>query len=163
MSLRAVLRAALAAIKTMAWRVIEVGGRAVLALVSVPTSGDAHPVECSEDLAAGTALSATSTAANPYELIRQLAGQIDVAPVDAIEKVGVPAARWIGAMSPVMIAKVLLATDQELADHIAGRRTIHGLLQYDAIAVADYVRATTSSRPKQSPTLNNMVGPLPAC
>lgn len=151
--LRAMIRDALASLKTMVWKMVEVGGRMILALVPSSPAPAVPEVESAEDLAAVPELVASPAAGNRYERIRQLAGQIDVAPADAIAAVGVPTASWLAAMSPLMISKVLCASDQELADHLASRKMIRGLLEYDQNTVADYVRRTTR-RPAESRTVD---------
>lgn len=151
--LRAMIRAALASLRTMIWKMVEVGGKVVLALVPGPPAAATHAVESAEDLAAVPELAASPMTGNRYERIRQLAAQIDVAPPAAIQAVGVPTAAWLAAMSPLMIAKVLCSSDQELADHLAGRKTIRGLLEYDQNTVTDYVRRTTQ-RPAETRTVD---------
>ena len=145
------LRQARASLRTMVWRVIEIAGKVVMTLVPGPSTA-ASPVESAEDLAGVPDMAPARSSGGRYEHIRALARQIDFAPADAIMAVGAPTASWLAAMPKVMIAKVLLATDEQIAEHMAGRRTIRGLLAYDPDTIKDYVRVT--SRPAESRTLD---------
>ena len=150
----AMIRSALASLRRIVWKVVEVGGKAILTLVPGPAA--AEPAPDFSDLAqVDDGPSPSARQSDRYERIRELARQIDVAPPAAIQAVGVATATWLAAMSPTMIAKVLVATDAELADHINGHRTIRGLLYYDKNSGSDYVRVT--QRPSQSRTIDGMV------
>lgn len=79
--------------------------------------------------------------AGKFQRIRDLAGAIATDRLDGIDISAVPdsTVAWLGAMDRGMLAKVICAKDEALADHIAGRRAIRGVLAADPASVDAYV------------------------
>lgn len=64
-------------------------------------------------------------------------------PVSQMLRPGVSAeaVAWIRALDPVKLARIMWSSDTALTEHLAGKRSIRGLLAYDREAIAAYVRA----------------------
>jgi len=75
--------------------------------------------------------------------IRPLIANFDAAGgPDVVAAGGVLVYRWLDAMPPAMRAKVLMATDDDIRSHLAGRASISGVVDFSEAAITDYVNAT---------------------
>lgn len=84
------------------------------------------------------------------ELARELIRNPETPPASVVRGVDPIAAVWLAAMPHEMLVRVSLASEEALADHIAGRRSIRGVLSYDGESVRDYQRATEMPEPQQA-------------
>lgn len=65
---------------------------------------------------------------------------------EAFDALGHDNVRWLAAMEPAMLRKVLEASDEELARHMRGIKSIHGLLAYDRDSVDAYIESRMLER-----------------
>ena len=141
--LRAIAAAIWSAMKRLArmvWVTVEIGGRLVSLLRY--ESG----VEAAEPVAADAGQVVEVAPDQRLSAIRDLV--LDHArnpkmPVSEMLRPGVSAeaVAWIRALDPVQLARITCSSDTALTEHLAGQRSIRGLLAYDREAVAAYVRA----------------------
>lgn len=141
----AAIRGAMKRLAKMVWVTVEIGGRMISMLRLEPEFqhevadvGQAQPapvnaqaqVPAASDLDRVRAL-ATSLARRPNMSASEIV-QAGVSPVTAA---------WLSGMSPVMLCRVALACDQDLADAIAGRRNLRGVYPHNEMKPGDARRA----------------------
>jgi hypothetical protein len=141
---RSIFRAMLAALRAIRWiavRTIRIGGKLVTLLAQ--TSPVEQPV--SSDIGFEDVQPPGWGPENRFARIRELARELvrnpDTPPADMVRGIDPTAAVWLAAMPNEMLVRVSLASDAALADHIAGRRCIRGVLSYDRESVREYERA----------------------
>ena len=62
---------------------------------------------------------------------------------EAFDEIGQDNMRWLAAMEPAMLRRVVQAGDEDLGRHMRGIRSIRGLLAYDRDSVDAYIEART--------------------
>ena len=132
------MRVTLAAMRRVILRTAQVGGRLVSMFVPAP---DVPAVPPDLDELAEVEHTEAETLTK-YDAVKRLAASIDHADPELIRQSGGPdVSRWLSAMSPIMRAKVAMASSAELSDHMRGRQVIQSVLAYDPETVAAYRRA----------------------
>lgn len=132
------IRAALRAMKTWVWRVVD----GVLTLVQTdPVGAGPAPDGDHMDIAQPEHGSEISR----FERIRRLAVELvrnpDAPSGELMRGIAPLTATWLAAMSDEMLLKVGTASDEALAQHMVGKQPIRGVLAYDTASVDDYRRA----------------------
>lgn len=142
--------AALRAIRWIAIKTIRVGGRLVTLLA--PSSPVEQPIP--DDVGHEDIRSSTAERDNRYARIQELARELirnpETPPTSVVRGVDPLAAIWLATMPHEMLVRVSLASEEALADHIAGRRSIEGVLSYDGDSVRDYQRVTEMPESQQA-------------
>lgn len=132
------IRAALRALKTWVWRVVD----GALQLVQTGPPGGEFAEAAAEGVDAGQAN--PDDRAAKLQRIRSLALELvrnpDVPPAELMRGIGPVTASWLAAMSDKMLLRIVTAKDDELADHLTGRRSIRGVLVHEGATIADYNR-----------------------
>jgi hypothetical protein len=131
------VRAALRAMRAWVWRVAD----GVLQLVQTePTGGFTEP----EPAEANAGQAETDDLCDRLERIRALALELvrnpDVPPAEMMRGIGPVTGAWLATMSNPMLLRIATSSDDELADHVAGRRSIRGVLAHEASTIDDYRR-----------------------
>lgn len=134
----AAIRAALSKLRRMIWVTMEIAGELVSVLRPAPEFVQEDTVDGGagyEGVEHAQVPSATSDECR-YDRIRALATDLarnpSMSPTAILQRgVGVGAAAWLSSMGPVMLVRVAMASDQQLADCIAGRRPIRGVFEFD--------------------------------
>lgn len=139
-AIAAAIRGAMRRLARMVWVTVELGGKLVGLLRY--ESG----IEAAEPVAFDGGQVAEVTPDQRLSEIRELV--LDYArnpqtPVSRMLRPGIGAATvaWIRALDPVQLARITCAGDAALTEHLAGKRSIKGVLPHDREAVEAYVRA----------------------
>lgn len=145
-AIMAAIRGAMRRISKLVLVTVEIGGRLVSMLRIEP--------EFEYDVAdvGGQAQAAPANAqvqvpaASDLDRVRALATSLARRPdmsASEIVRAGVSpvTAAWLSGMAPVMLCRVALANDQDLADAIAGRRNLRGVYPHNEMKPGDARRA----------------------
>lgn len=146
--LRAIMSAIRSAMRRLAklvWVTVEVGGRLVSMLriepefeYDVADVGQAQPVPANTQ----AQVPAASDLDRVRALATSLARQPDMSASEIVQAgVSPVTAAWLSGMSPVMLCRVALANDADLADAIAGRRNLKGAYPHNEMRPGDARRA----------------------
>jgi len=146
--LRAIMAAIRGAMRRLAKLVlvtVEIGGRLVSMLRIEPEfEHDVADVGQAQPAPANT--QAQVPAASDLERVRALATSLARRPnmsASEIVQAGVApvTAAWLSGMGPVMLCRVAIANDQDLADAISGRRNLRGVYPHNEMKPGDARKA----------------------
>ena len=155
-AIAAAIRSAMKRLARLVWVTVEIGGRLVSLLRY--ESGN----EAAEPVAADAGQVAEVAPDQRLAAIRELVLDYARAPGMQVSKMlrpGISAetVAWIRALDPVQLARITCSSDTALTEHMAGKRSIKGLLPHDREAVAAYVRAKrrVSAEPEPASEIEN--------
>lgn len=141
----AAVRRALSAIGNVSWQLVKtIHGWAYNLVRQPPSLGDSlamaeEAVDSAEDQDIEKIASANN---GEFLRVRNLLAAVDGGYVDYEHFQGLSDLHidWATALTPAMRAAVAKASDQQIADHVYGRKVIPGLLSCDPNAVAAFKR-----------------------
>jgi hypothetical protein len=136
----AMLAAAMAAAMTCFRWVRDASGRLIMTMVggspmlaAMPAMGEDEPAQVDQGYGQlRAAAEAMSRGAVPSP--------------EAFDALGHDNVRWLAAMEPTMLRKVVEASDEDLGRHMRGIKSIRGLLAYDRDSVDAYIEARMLER-----------------
>lgn len=152
-AIRNVMRAMRRAAARFREDVVEIGGKMVRMLV--PSGVPDEPDE---------AIPAEQPVDDFGHRVRSLAAQLiddGVPNPDLMASLPPDTVRWLSVCTDPMLSAVAKASDDELRDHVKGRRSIRGVLCSDAESVREWIAAQTGSEP-DDPELDQKLAWVPA-